>query len=84
MPGGSVTPTSTTSSTSTGASIGSDVTPTAERACRPDSPKTSPSSSLAPLITAGWPVNPGSTSHVADDLDDPYHRVKADQRVDGR
>src|SRR5690606_11693159 len=50
---------STTSSSSTGASRGSTATPTAERAWLPASPKTSPSRVLAPLITAGWPVNEG-------------------------
>src|SRR5690349_2974440 len=47
---------STWISTSTGASSGSTATPTALRAWTPLSPRTSPSSSLAPLITAGWPV----------------------------
>ena len=44
---------STTISTSTGASIGSTATPTADRACTPASPRTSCSSRLAPLTTAG-------------------------------
>src|SRR5215210_1616033 len=50
----------TTSSTSTGASSGNSATPTAERACRPASPKTSPMSSDAPSSTPGWPLNPGA------------------------
>src|SRR5690606_9168084 len=51
--------TSTTSSTSTGESSGSTGTPTADRAWRPASPKTSPNSSEAPLATPGWPVKSG-------------------------
>ena len=46
-------PTSTTSSTSTGASNGNSATPTAERACTPLSPNTSASRSEAPLTTPG-------------------------------
>src|SRR5699024_12094886 len=42
-----------TSSTSTGASMGSTATPTAERACTPASPKMSCSTCEAPLITCG-------------------------------
>ena len=34
--------------------------PTALRACLPASPSTSMSSSLAPLATCAWPVNPGA------------------------
>ena len=34
--------------------------PTALRACTPASPKTWPSSSLAPLMTPGWPVKSGA------------------------
>ena len=45
--------TSTMSSTSTGASNGNSATPTAERACAPASPNTSPRNSDAPLTTAG-------------------------------
>ena len=45
--------TSSTISTSTGALMGSPATPTADRACRPASPKISSSNSLAPLMTAG-------------------------------
>jgi hypothetical protein len=45
--------TSTMASTSTGAPSGSEATPTAARACLPASPKTSTSSSLAPLTTLG-------------------------------
>src|SRR5690606_18366981 len=41
-------------SISTGESSGSTATPTALRACCPASPKISPSSSEAPLITPGW------------------------------
>src|ERR1700757_1715710 len=52
--------TSTMTSTSTGASSGNSATPTAERACAPASPNTSAKSSDAPLITPGWPVNPGA------------------------
>src|SRR4051812_6189156 len=44
---------SATSSTSTAMSNGSLAMPTAERAWRPASPKTSISRSLQPLITAG-------------------------------
>ena len=62
-------PTSTMISTSTGASRGSTGTPTAERACTPASPKTSPSSSEAPLATFGWPVKSGVRGHEADHLD---------------
>ena len=50
----------TISSSSTGASSGSTATPTALRACRPASPKTSRSSWLAPLPTSGWPVKSGA------------------------
>src|SRR5690606_31683704 len=53
-------PTSTIISTSTGTSSGRAATPTALRACTPASPNTSPISSLAPLITCGWPENDGS------------------------
>src|SRR5699024_6039589 len=49
-----------TNSTSTGASMGSTATPTAERACTPASPKMSCSTCEAPLITCGWPVKEGS------------------------
>src|SRR5262249_51348373 len=52
--------TSTMISTSTGASSGNSATPTADRACAPASPNTSTNSSDAPLITPGWPVNPGA------------------------
>ena len=45
-------------STSTGASKGRSETPTAERAWAV--PKTSPKRSDAPLITPGWPPNPGA------------------------
>ena len=45
--------TSRTISTSTGALMGSPATPTADRACRPASPKISSSNSLAPFMTAG-------------------------------
>ena len=45
--------TSTMSSTSTGASNGNSATPTAERACAPASPNTSPKNSEAPLTTPG-------------------------------
>ena len=51
---------STWISTSTGASSGSTATPTALRACTPLSPSTSPSSSLAPLMTPGCPVKSGA------------------------
>src|SRR4029079_2420021 len=52
--------TETMISTSTGASSGRTATPTAERAWTPASPKALPSSSEAPLMTPGWPVNDGS------------------------
>ena len=42
-------------STSTGEFRGSSETPTAERACAPLSPNTSPNSSEAPLMTPGCP-----------------------------
>src|SRR5690606_34613462 len=45
--------TSTVNSTSTGAPSGSSATPTAARACAPASPKISPNTSEAPLMTAG-------------------------------
>src|SRR2546421_1093566 len=48
----------TMSSSSTGAPIGSSATPTADRACAPACPNMSPSSSDAPLSTAGCAVNP--------------------------
>src|SRR5690606_36127130 len=51
---------STWISTSTGASSGSTATPTALRAWTPLSPRTSASSSLAPLMTPGWPVKSGA------------------------
>ena len=51
---------STSRSSSTGASRGSTATPTAARECAAAWPKTSPSSSLAPLITAGWAVKSGA------------------------
>src|SRR5699024_3377847 len=51
---------STSRSSSTAESSGSTATPTAERACAPASPNTAPSSSLAPLITAGCAVKAGS------------------------
>src|SRR5699024_1321790 len=51
---------STISSTSTGDPSGSSATPTAERACCPESPKISPNSSEAPLITDGCAVNPSA------------------------
>lgn len=53
-------PTSTMSSTSTGAPSGNSATPTAERACRPALPNTSVSSSEAPLSTAACAVKPGA------------------------
>ena len=71
--------TSTTSSTSTGTSSGSAATPTADRACLPASPNTSPSSSEAPLATLGCAVKSGvdatktttlTTRLIADELAD--------------
>src|SRR5699024_8841609 len=50
----------TVTSTSTGEPSGRTATPTAERACLPASPKTSPRNSLAPLMTPGWPVKSGA------------------------
>src|SRR5690606_17973550 len=47
-------------STSTAAPRGSSATPTAARAWRPRSPRTSTRRSEAPLITFGWPVKPGA------------------------
>ena len=47
-------------SISTGMPLGSDPTPTAERACRPRSPNTSTSRSEQPLITLGWSPNSGT------------------------
>ena len=41
---------------------------------RPASPKTSPSSSEAPLATCGWPVKSGVDATKHDDLDDPLDR----------
>ena len=76
--------TSTISSTSTGASERQHGH--ADRDCgraRPASPNTSPSSSLAPLTTPGWPVKSGRAGDEADDLDHPDDRVEvADQRFD--
>src|SRR5919106_508868 len=46
-------------STSTGTPRGRAATPTAARAWRPASPKTSPNSSLAALTTLGWSVKSG-------------------------
>ena len=63
--------TSAISSTSTGAFSGSTATPTALRACLPASPKTSPSSSLAPLIDLRLAVEAGRAGHEADHLHDP-------------
>src|SRR5690606_10094493 len=51
---------STWISNPTGASSGSTATPTALRAWTPLSPRTSASSSLAPLMTPGWPVKSGA------------------------
>src|SRR5690606_8492885 len=51
---------STTSSTSTGTPSGSSATPTADRACLPASPKTSASTSEAPLMTFGCSTKPGA------------------------
>jgi hypothetical protein len=50
----------TTSSTSIGEPQGSSTTPTAVRAWRPFSPKSSPIKSAAPFITSGWPVKPSA------------------------
>src|SRR5207344_2698720 len=50
---------STMTSTSTGVSSGSAITPTALRACLPASPNTSTNSWLAPLITVGCSENQG-------------------------
>src|SRR6266571_1144043 len=51
---------STMASTSTGTPRGRAARPTAERACLPASPKTSTSSSLAPLTTLGWSWKSGA------------------------
>ena len=47
-------------STSTDAPRGNSATPMAERAWRPAGPNTSIIRSLAPLITLGWSLKPGS------------------------
>lgn len=51
-------PTANVTSTSTVAPSGSSAVPIAARACLPDSPKISTSSSLAPLATLCWSLNP--------------------------
>ena len=52
--------TAATASTSTVMPFGKEATPTAERACRPASPKTSTNKSEQPLITAGCSQKSGA------------------------
>jgi hypothetical protein len=56
----------TTSSTSIGEPQGTSTTPTAVRAWRPFSPKSSPIKSAAPFITSGWPVKPLGGGYIFD------------------
>ena len=69
-------PTCTTASISTGIPNGSAATPTADRAPRPASPRTSTSSSEQPSITAGCSVNVRRAPHEPEELHHPLDPVE--------
>ncbi len=70
-----------TTSTSTGASRGRTGTPTADRACRPDSPKISPSSSLAPLTDGRLARERGVGRHESGHLEHAGEAIDPSGRV---
>ena len=68
---GAIQASSKSASTSVATPSGRAATPTAERAWRPFSPKTSTIRSEAPLTTFGWSVKAGAEFDEAGELDDP-------------
>ena len=66
----------TTASTCTLKSPGRRMTPTAERACRPRSSKTSTIRLEQPLMTRSWSRKSGGRLHEADDLQHPVDPVQ--------